>query len=1312
MASFADVEESNEGAGLHHLETTGDSMASSLVDEGAGIGHHGEAAATPPDAETTGASELAPPPSLDTPPGGSNTGNVYDPYATSYDSDDDDDMLSKKGRSKTRSSKHKPLPPIHFVPATTTNSGDADHRPSSFSAAPYCYISYEPPAPPEPGSLASNQIVAKMMAKMNYRERTGLGKYGHGIIDPIVPTFKCKKGGLGTVELGPYQRLFMPPEPNTELERGAGAEAEPAALDFVAVHSTTTKLQREGAEYAAARARERLHDRKRAAHMRGLSLSTYSGEDKKTSGKTEVIRALAVVERESALGKLTFGGLIHEFSALKKKFPEEYRTRRLSYKAIRLAARLLPPLVKPRYGISDSMNKDAFVLIQALGDLVGEDASASTKSAYDRLVNEIVLATVKASSWNVMEPQPMLQFVNTWKGTLEPSTMAFILQKIVRTKLVASAEVWSPEWWSTVTPNVWVGQWIPHLGHGSLQSVYKAIARQLERSLSGKRGVTHRDYCHIMPWREVFDPASWNELIEHYVVPLLRKSLRHVSISAKMVWGYSNPFPLVMKWASLVPVQYMVPLLEEEFFGNWKDATNRFLLGVKPLPEEASEWYESWKGLFTPELLAEERITLQLEVVLDMINLDEGSSQDGGLQHGETAGQESETPDLGTPPDSPSNTETTTGVQGTAAAASQYVTTIHFVRTSSGDTDHHRPSLFSPPSYCYSYYPPLPPQPGSLETNQIVARLMAQMKYEEGTGLGKYGHGIIDPIQPTIKYGRGGIGKFESPYDSDWDDDMGPPADQPELELGPGEAEPEAVDAEEVRAMDTLQREREAYAAARARERRHQRVRAYNIRGQRPPKHDDADDGWEGITSGYTAIKRALKVVREQSESGKLTLGGLIHEFARVQAKFPEEYRTNRMPYKAISFAAPLLHSQLLRQYNAGEYGGTEPLLNRTLVVVEALKDTLGADASAAYPRLINDLVMVPPLDAWWWRAEEPEPMLRFVNRWKGLLPQATMDSILDEVVLPELVAAADEVRLTRWSSKPNVCVGMWIPHLGHARLRIVYIIISRLLRDRLCGRGGISNYDYELALKWKEVFDPASWDEHIERHVVPRLRKALHDLKISVRMTWVQSNNFFPLVMRWASIVPVKYMVPLLIQGFFKKWMYANYRYLMGERPRLDEAMAWYEVWKGLFTPELLAEKRVVVQLEAGLDMINRWEAFDIERMLATLREEGAAYAAKRAQKMLRASGSARTAQRRGLSSHDREDRGPVSADKEIVRAMAVIQRETLARTLTLGGLICEFEGLKEKFPEAYGAYRLAQTAVHLAAPRLRPLLRPQYGR
>uniref|UniRef100_A0A0D9W741 G-patch domain-containing protein n=1 Tax=Leersia perrieri TaxID=77586 RepID=A0A0D9W741_9ORYZ len=543
---------------------------------------------------------------------------------------------------------------------------------------------------------------------------------------------------------------------------------------------------------------------------------------------------------------------------------------------------------------------------------------------------------------------------------------------------------------------------------------------------------------------------------------------------------------------------------------------------------------------------------------------EEGSNEDNvSAHHGETTEEKIETA-LDTPPADSSNTETVV-VQETDKAKPPKLKVYHLW-----------PST-SPPTYFDGYCRSLPPEPGSLATNQFVAKQMAKMNYKNGTGLGKYGQGIIEPISPRITFGRGGIGTFRSfslyDSDSDFEEDTVPP--QPKHE-----PEQDAVDIEEIRAMDTLHRERAEYAAARAREQRHVKKRAANMCGRRLSKHHVED---KKITSAKTEIFSALGVIRRKSESGTLTIGGLIHEFAFLKEKYPEEYRTYRMPYHAIYYAAPLLRS--MAYWSEYVHGEPPPMLRRALAIIEALKDMLEVDASAAYPCLINNVVMEPPIEAWEWSADKPEQMLRFVNRWKHVLPKSTMDFIVKDIILTELVGTEDEY----WerSRVPNTWVGVWIPHLGHAHLRGVYNAIARWLGSYTPQESGLDSYDYRLWLSWKEVFDPVSWDESIEQYVVSRPRRNLDEFKISSTSTWAVSNCF-PLVMRWASLIPVKYMVPLLLESnFFSKWRYATYGFFMGVMLRPEQVTSWYESWKVLFTPELLADERP----EQMLRFVNRWK-------------------------------------------------------------------------------------------------------------------------
>jgi tuftelin-interacting protein 11 len=73
--------------------------------------------------------------------------------------------------------------------------------------------------PPEPGSLASNAVVARMMAIHGYKPGTGLGKNAQGIVAPLEATRLPNKAGLGSVQV---VKLFSgkenSPPPSAEKE--------------------------------------------------------------------------------------------------------------------------------------------------------------------------------------------------------------------------------------------------------------------------------------------------------------------------------------------------------------------------------------------------------------------------------------------------------------------------------------------------------------------------------------------------------------------------------------------------------------------------------------------------------------------------------------------------------------------------------------------------------------------------------------------------------------------------------------------------------------------------------------------------------------------------------------------------------------------------------------------------------------------------------------------------------------------------------------------------------------------------------------
>ncbi|KAI7749074.1 hypothetical protein M8C21_033853 [Ambrosia artemisiifolia] len=326
-------------------------------------------------------------------------------------------------------------------------------------------------------------------------------------------------------------------------------------------------------------------------------------------------------------------------------------------------------------------------------------------------------------------------------------------------------------------------------------------------------------------------------------------------------------------------------------------------------------------------------------------------------------------------------------------------------------------------------------------------------------------------------------------------------------------------------------------------------------------------------------IATVVEQLDRDSHAGTLTLDSLAKSFRKLQKRFPDEYKLGSLSTVACSFALPLFFKELQ---------GWDPLKNpeNHLNVVSVWKDVLQGDGifDSPYTSLFMEVVFpaVRVSSTNTWQAQDPEPLLKFLDSWEKLMPHQALQTVLDNIVMPKLTAAVNSWDPTQEHSAIHKWVHPWLLLLGQ-KLDTLYPAIRNRLESVLRGWHPSDVSAYTNLSPWKPVFDPGSWEQMMVRLIVPKLLAVMHEFQVNPAD---KKHDQFYWVSTWAGVIPVHHMLHIM-DVFFNKWQEVLYQWLCS-KPDFKEVTDWFKGWRDRIPAELLSNEHIRARLYAGLDMMN----------------------------------------------------------------------------------------------------------------------------
>ncbi|XP_071056718.1 septin-interacting protein 1 [Onthophagus taurus] len=338
-------------------------------------------------------------------------------------------------------------------------------------------------------------------------------------------------------------------------------------------------------------------------------------------------------------------------------------------------------------------------------------------------------------------------------------------------------------------------------------------------------------------------------------------------------------------------------------------------------------------------------------------------------------------------------------------------------------------------------------------------------------------------------------------------------------------------------------------------------------------------------------LSEVLEIVNKLMDTSLgLSLGQVAGIFKQLQERHIDEYCQYGLGELAPGLVGPLLTSALASWQPLSSPRQYTDLFRQWKEILEKplQRGTLEGNCMGIQPfdsLLWHTWVPVVRSCISVWRARDCDPLIYLLEAWKPLLPVWLMDNVLDQYVMPKLIAEVqswdpltDTVPIHTW-------VHPWIPLLDVKLQDKIYPIIQEKLGVCLANWHPSDRSAKPMLKPWQRVLPEGSFVAFLLKHIVPKLQLCMQQFIIYPHQQPLEPWHW---VMDWSDMLSVGNMTLILDKFFFPRWLQTLAMWL-NQNPDYAQVTDWYSGWKRMMSDQLLKQPTIKDNFHKALEIMNR---------------------------------------------------------------------------------------------------------------------------